>query len=262
MPQKHPSVLIDFDGVLKIGDKPAPDAAEFLKFLDYSKVPALILSNSSLKTGREITEFIKTNSAETNISAITTVDAAYDFVKKNYKRVSVYCIDSVKEVFHDLINNQHPQAVIIGDLGNRWNYQVMNEIFLKVFNGSDLIAMHKNKFWKPDGKNLSLDAGAFVSAIEYSASKEALLIGKPSKVYFKTALEKLGVNEGEEFFMIGDDIENDIYPVCEIGGKGILVYTGKAKFPLESKFKKPDFEAANLKDVISILENNIRTVLQ
>jgi hypothetical protein len=39
-----------------------------------------------------------------------------------------------------------------------------------------------------------------------------------------------------------------------MGGKGILVYTWKTKFPLESKFKKPDFEAANLMDVISILE--------
>ncbi|HSR18619.1 MAG TPA: HAD-IIA family hydrolase, partial [Ignavibacteriaceae bacterium] len=246
MPQKHPSVLIDFDGVLKIGDKPAPDAEEFLRFLDYYKVPALILSNSSLKTGKEIIEFIKTNLTETNITAITAVDAAYDFVKKNYKRVSVYCNDSVKEVFHDLINEQNPQAVIIGDLGDRWNYRVMNEIFLKVFNGSDLIAMHKNKFWKPDGKNLSLDAGAFISAIEYSSSRKALLIGKPSEFYFKAALDKVGIKKGEEFFMIGDDIENDIYPVVEIGGKGILVYTGKTKFPLESKFKKPDFEAANL----------------
>ncbi|HSR17529.1 MAG TPA: HAD hydrolase-like protein, partial [Ignavibacteriaceae bacterium] len=192
---------------------------------------------------------------------ITAVDAAYDFVKKNYKRVSVYCIDSVKEVFHDLINDQNPQAVIIGDLGDRWNYQVMNEIFLKVFNGSDLIAMHKNKFWKPDGKNLSLDAGAFISAIEYSSSRKALLIGKPSEFYFKAALDKIGIKKGEEFIMIGDDIENDIYPVGEMGGKGILVYTGKTKFPLESKFKKPDFEAANLMDVISILEKNIRTAL-
>ncbi|MGE5811044.1 MAG: HAD-IIA family hydrolase [Ignavibacteria bacterium] len=257
MPQKHLSVLIDFDGVLKIGDEPAPYAVEFLRFIDYSKVPALILSNSSLKTGKEIIEFIKTNSAEINISAITAVDAAYDFVKKNYKRVSVYCIDSIKEVFHDIINDQNPQAVIIGDLGERWNYQVMNEIFLKVFNGSDLIAMHKNKFWKPDGKNLSLDAGAFISAIEYSSSRKALLIGKPSEFYFKAALDKIGIKKGEEFFMIGDDIENDIYPAGEIGGKGILVYTGKTKFPLESKFKKPDFEAANLKDVISILGKNI-----
>jgi len=200
MPQKLPAVLIDFDGIVRIGDKPAGDASEFLKFIEGSGIPAIILSNSSLKNGKDIIKFLKDNFIHTSIPAITTVDAAYNLVKEKYKRVSVYCIDHVKNLFKKFIDDKNPEAVIIGDLGDRWNYEILNDIFLKVFNGSDLIAMHKNKFWKPDGKNLSLDAGAFVSAIEYSASKEALVIGKPSKIYFKTALEQLGVNEGAIFY--------------------------------------------------------------
>ena len=57
---------------------------------------------------------------------------------------------------------------------------VMNEIFQKVFNGADIIAMQKNRYWYPQGGDLSLDAGAFIKAIEYGSAKEAVLIGKPS----------------------------------------------------------------------------------
>jgi HAD superfamily hydrolase (TIGR01458 family) len=254
MPKKIPPVLIDFDGVLKIGDKLAPDAVDFFKFIKETGIPSLILSNSSLKTGQEITTFLKDNSIDNNISALTAVDAANNFVQKNYKAVSVYCIDSVKKIFGKYINDENPEAVIIGDLGDKWNYAIMNEIFNKVLAGADLIAMHKNKFWKPDDKNISLDAGPFIAALEYASSKEAILIGKPSEIYFRSALNQLGVKKGGEFIMIGDDIENDINAVQEIGGKGILVYTGKTKFPLKQKIKKPDYEAFNLKEVISILK--------
>ena len=67
---------------------------------------------------------------------------------------------------------------------------MMNEIFVKVYNGVELVAMHKNKFWYPEGK-LSLDAGAFIKAIEYAFGKEAVLIGKPSPIYFHSAFSQL-----------------------------------------------------------------------
>jgi len=261
MSEKIPALLIDFDGVLKIGDEPASDAGDFLKFIQETKIPSIVLSNSSLKTGHDIIEFLKTSSIDYNISAVTAADAAYNYIEVNYKSVSVYCTDSIKKIFRRYINDENPEAVIIGDLGDRWDYAVMNEIFKKVLAGADIIAMHKNKFWKPDGKNISLDAGPFISAIEYASSKEAVLIGKPSKLYFKSALDKLGIKPGEEFIMIGDDIENDIYAVREIGGKGILIYTGKTKFPLNQNIKKPDYEAFNLTEAISIL-NKIMNISQ
>ncbi len=139
--------------------------------------------------------------------------------------------------------NENPEAVVIGDIEDKWNYQIINDIFKKVFAGADLIAMHKNKYWNPQGE-LLIDAGAFINGIEFASGKEAILIGKPSPLYFKAALEKIGAKLEESFFMIGDDIENDIKAAQEIGGKGILIYTGKTKFPLEKNIKiKPDFEA-------------------
>ena len=123
--------------------------------------------------------------------------------------------------------------------------------------GADLVAMHKNKFWNPEGE-LLLDAGAFIHGIEYASGKEAILIGKPSPLYFKTALESIDAKIEDRFFMIGDDIENDIKAAQNIGGKGILIYTGKTKYPLDENINiKPDFEAHSLRNVIEILAKEV-----
>jgi HAD superfamily hydrolase (TIGR01458 family) len=251
-------LLIDFDGTIRIGNRPVEDANNFLSYVKEKEIPAFIISNSTLKTSEDILSFLKENNLPI-IAAMTAADAALSYVKDNYTRISVYCIDSIRKKFEASgscrIDDNKPEAVVIGDIGDKWSYKIMNDIFSKVYNNADIIAMHKNKFWMPDGKTLALDAGTFISAIEYATSKEAILIGKPSPIYFRTAIKLLGYSTDSQFLMIGDDIETDIIGSQQMGGKGILVYTGKTKYPLPENFlPKPDYEAKSLTEVKNILE--------
>jgi len=247
-------ILIDFDGVIRLNQKPATDADKFLKFLSQNNIPSYIISNSTLKTGKGITQFLIDNNLPSEIRAMTAADATLHYVKEYYKKVSVYCVDEIKQLFNNYIDDENPEAVIIGDNGEDWDFKMMNEIFNKVYSGAEFVAMHKNKFWYPEGK-LSLDAGAFINAIEYASGKEAILIGKPSPIYFQSALDLLGFPKGSDFIMIGDDVDSDIAGAQQAGGKGILIYTGKTKYPLDDETKiKPDFEAQNLKEVTEILK--------
>ncbi len=256
--KKEIPVLIDFDGVIRIGNNPAKDLKEFISFIHSEKVHAIIVSNSTLKSSKKIKDFFKENNLEINIPIITAVDATLGYVKKNYKRVSVFCNEEIKKLFSDFIDDDNPEAVIVGDLEGNWSSEIMNEIFRKVNAGIDFIAMQKNKFWKPDGKTLALDAGSYIAAIEYATGKEAKLIGKPSPLYFHSAIEKLGYKDKSRFIMIGDDIETDIQAAQNIGGTGILVYTGKTKFPLSPNIPlKPDYEAQNLIEAIEALKKII-----
>lgn len=248
-------VLIDFDGVIKLGEKPAIDAGKFLRYLCGNKIPAYILSNSTLKTSKDINKFLSDENINYGIPAMTAADAVLNYVKQHYQRISVYCIDSIKNNFQGLIDDENPQAVVIGDIGENWNFKMMNEIFRKVISGADIIAMHKNRYWYPDGKNAVLDSGAFIKAIEYGSNKNSILIGKPSPVYFNTALGFLGYSSDDDFFMIGDDIENDVNAAQQLGGKGVLIYTGKTKFSTTETFgKKPDLEIHSLSEMIEFLE--------
>lgn len=251
--KKFKPVLIDFDGVIKIGNEIAPDAKIFFDFIESNQIPACILSNSTLRTAELMKDFLKQKGLEINIPAFTAFDVTLEFVKQNYTKVKVYCRDYLLHHFEELNTETNPQAVVIGDIGNRWNYETMNEIFNYVINGADIIAMHKNKFWMPEGK-LILDSGAFISAIEYAADKQAIVIGKPSPLYFRTSLKQLGFSAESDFFMIGDDLENDILAAQKIGGKGILTLTGKTKTE-DAKNDKPDFIVNSLTEIISLLSN-------
>ncbi len=254
MNNKTLPVLIDFDGVLKLGENPAQDAHQFLSFLKENNFPSIILSNSTLYNGSRIKEFLKQNEINIEINCITTVDASLEYLKQKNLKAAVYCNDIIHPLFNDFSDNENPDVVLIGDLGSKWNYNLMNEIFRKVMNGADIIAMQKNKFWKP-ADELCLDVGAFIASIEYASGKKSTLIGKPSPLYFQMALKKLGFDENKEFIMIGDDIETDIDAAQKINGKGILVFTGKTKFPLSEEQKiVPYSSAQNLTEVITFFQ--------
>ncbi len=252
--RKDIPILIDFDGVIRLGKQPASDALEFLSFLYKENIPSFIISNSTQSTSVDIKNYIREIGVDFKVNAMTTVDATIEYLKERNLRVSAYCIKNIRDKFENFIDDKNPQAVVIGDLADGWSYDVLNEIFRKVHSGAEIIAMQKNKFWQPKGKELFLDAGAFISAIEYATNKKSILIGKPSPMYFQSALKMLGYKNDSIFYMIGDDLETDIYAAQKIGGKGILIYTGKTKFPLSADINiRPDLEAKNLKEVKNIL---------
>jgi HAD superfamily hydrolase (TIGR01450 family) len=244
--------LIDFDGVINLYGEPAPHSNEFFEFLERQNIPAFILSNSTLKTSNDVREFLLKNNISTKIPIMTAADASLKYVEKNYKSVSVYCVEKVKKEFEKFVDDDNPEAVIIGDLADGWSIELLNEIFLKVKNGADIIAMHMNRYWSPQKDKFVLDAGSYISAIEYAAEKKAVLIGKPSQIYFQSALEMLGYSITSPFLMLGDDLELDISPVQKMGGKAILILTGKTKLPIPYSIT-PDFIANDLLHAKEIL---------
>ena len=247
--------LIDFDGVINLYGRPAPMSKEFFNFIEKHKLPTFILSNSTLRTNKDVKGFLLNHDLHINIPIMTAADAALKFVENNYKRVSVYCVENVKKEFVKLIDDDNPQAVVVGDMVNGWSVEILNEIFRKVHNGADLVAMHMNKYWSPEENKILLDAGSFISAIEYATSKKAILIGKPSSIYFQTALDMLGYPKESSFLMLGDDFEIDIMPTKKMGSQAILILTGKTKAPLPDDLPVvPDFISNDLSEVIGVLK--------
>lgn len=253
---KMTPILIDIDGVLKLGGKLLPGAKEFLNFLNEENYPACIITNTTLTTAEDQKKFFEEENVDLKFPILTASDTAQLYVKKNYKKAAVYCIDPVKKIFNDVIDMENPEVVVIGDLLKGWNYEILTDIFRKVRAGADLIAIQKNRYWNTPEDGYLLDVGPFVAAIEYATEKEATVIGKPSKIYFDTALQMIGSSIDIPFVMIGDDIETDIGAAQNYGGTGILMYTGKTEYPLPKDYPiKPDYEARKLDDIIPLLQS-------
>jgi len=248
-------LLIDLDGVLRITGKPAYNLIEFLNFIEQNKIPACILSNSTISNSEQVYKFFQSNDIEIKIPIITAIDAAYDYIKVNYKKVAVYVSENATDMFKDFLDYEDPEAVLIGDIGDSWNYKLMQIIFEYLRKGSILIAAHKNKFWKKKGNGIQLDAGPFIHALEYAASTDAVLIGKPTKLYFKSALSKIGFSEDQNFIMIGDDLDTDIKGAKKLDAETILILTGKTNLPIPVSSKNHiDHIAKDLSEVIELLK--------
>ena len=56
------TLLIDMDGLLRLGNNPAPGVPEFFKYLENSGRKACILSNSTLADSSGFVNFFKNNS--------------------------------------------------------------------------------------------------------------------------------------------------------------------------------------------------------
>jgi len=247
-------LLIDLDGVLRIRNEPAEYLTEFLYFLENSSIPACILSNSSISSSNQISKFFDSHSINVNLPIITAIDAAYTYIKNRYKKVAVFTSKNVIDIFSEFLDFENPEAVLIGDIGDTWNYKLMQTIFDYIQKGAELIAVHKNRFWEKPQFGIQLDAGPFIHAIEFATSTNATLIGKPSPLYFQLALKKINCNENDKFIMLGDDIVSDISGARKLGAETILIYTGKTKLPLSNNnLRLVDYGASNLLEVVELL---------
>ena len=98
-------LLIDMDGVLRIGKNPAKGLKEFIEFINNSEIPACIISNSTLSSAVQFKEFFTDNYVEVNFPIMTCADAAYNYVKEKYKTAAVYCSEPVRSMFDEFKTN-------------------------------------------------------------------------------------------------------------------------------------------------------------
>ena len=112
----------------------------------------------------------------------------------------------------------HPDAVVLGDLGDGFTPAVLNGIFRALMDGAELVALQHNRYWRrADG--LALDVGAYAAALEYASGREAVTVGKPARAFFQAAMADMGLERG---VMIGDDVEADVGGAMAAGCPGCL----------------------------------------
>lgn len=222
------AVLCDIDGVLTIGNTPIPGAAEALSYLKSRGLQCRFLTNTTTKSADQIYAILQDLNLPVERKEIFSApEAAIKYLlKKENPSVFPVISDSLKPDFSQFrIDEEKPDYIVIGDIGDAWSNELMNRLFNFILNGSEIIALHKGKFWQTEA-GLRMDIGAYIAGLEYVTGKLAIVIGKPSREFFQLALDDLGLNP-ENVAVIGDDIESDIGASQMMGFQGILVRTGK-----------------------------------
>jgi HAD superfamily hydrolase (TIGR01458 family) len=145
-------------------------------------------------------------------------------------------------------------AVVLGDAGGFFTYDRLNAAFRVLTGGADFYALAANRTFRDSDGELSMDAGAFVAALEYAARTKAEVLGKPAPAFFAAALEDAGVAAADAA-MIGDDAESDIAGALAAGlATAILVRTGKYRTGDEERVQpRPTAVARDLSEAVDQL---------
>ena len=264
-----PAYLLDLDGTLYQGDAAIPGAPELIARLRRDGTPFRFVTNTTSRPRSAIVARLRgygftleNHEVFTALLAGAELARGMGFHTLLPLVTPAACADLVgfdllggtSETGTKQVPSTPPDAVIVGDLGAHWSFDLMQQAFTALTAGAWLIALSKDRYWmSADG--LTIDCGAFVTGLEYAAGKEALLAGKPSPAFFHAAVRSMGLNAGDPgVVMIGDDLSSDVGGARNAGYRGYLVRTGKFREDLLVQSEmKPD---RILPSVAQLLDSN------
>lgn len=247
-------LLLDLDGVLWLGSEPIPGAVDLIKDLRTRGLLLRFITNTSLKNKRQILAHAASLGFRIeSVELITGAGTALAYIReRNYEKGMLLTSEDLKEDLRDLRNTRRPeetQYILLGDIIDGFSRAILNLGFQALIKGAELIAFHKNRFWQTQS-GLAIDLGAYVAALEYSAGVTATVLGKPSPLFFRMAIQELGLRPNE-VIMIGDDLESDVLGGQQAGLRTGLVLTGKTdRTRLQSSQIKPDLVLNSILDLI------------
>ena len=244
-------VLLDLDGTVYEDDAPLPGAAAAIASLRAAGIGVRFVTNTTRVPRETMAGWLEGFGVPTAAGDIFTPAraAAACLAERGRRRVAVCLPRACHPDFAAFeIVDREPEAVVIGDLGSGWTFEVMNRVFRWLRAGADFLALHRNRYWKTGGE-LVLDVGSFVAAFEHATGREATLVGKPSRPLFEAAARSMGLGL-EEVAMVGDDLRADVAGSQALGIRAVLVRTGNSRnADLETSGVVPDAILDSLADL-------------
>ena len=260
------ALLIDIDGVLVLRGQPIAGADIALATLETNGIPYRLATNTSAMSRRSIAahltsvgvpvgpdriisaasaaaDHVATHNAGGRVFLLTTPDGRTEFEGRGLHILTDEETDRLLAAdAHRRPGAEHggtasgtsepAEAVVIGDASDAMTFRDLDRAFGLIRQGADFIAMHRNRWWLTP-RGTTLDAGALVAGLEYSAERRATLTGKPSPTFFAAGVRALAQEVGRprlrrhEVLMVGDDLWNDVLGAQRAGLGGAFVRSGK-----------------------------------
>jgi HAD superfamily hydrolase (TIGR01458 family) len=221
------AVLLDLAGVIYEGEQPLPGAVDAVASLRDAGLRLRFLTNTTRMPRRALLRRLNDMGiAIADEELFTPAQAARAWLAARGLSPHLLVYPGFEEDFANL-HGAKGEAVVVGDAAYGFTYAALNAAFRKLLAGAEFLALARNRSFKDEDGELSLDAGSFVAALEHASRREAVLLGKPAPAFFHAALASIAC-DGEEAVMVGDDAEADVAGALAAGiGSALLVRTGK-----------------------------------
>lgn len=233
---KHKCYLIDMNGVLTDITKPIPKAIEFINYLVKNNIDFFILTNNSMKSGAEFVKELKTlgiyNIKEENF--ITSSMVSCEYIYQNHRNEKIYLVgeNGLKNLLNEnkfnLTSNAKEADLVLMGLDSQIDYNIMCDVCIVAQRTKKFIVTNSDYKFPKDGYHVPGN-GTFRLAVESVTGVKALNLGKPKKIFFKTAIDLIlqkSKYQLSDFAMIGDNLQTDIEGANNYNIDSIHVLTG------------------------------------
>jgi HAD superfamily hydrolase (TIGR01458 family) len=220
------AILLDIEGVVCVGGTVLPGSLDAISRIRELRIPLRFITNTTRRPRRQIAcDLARLGVVVKTDDIFTPAVSAREYLCRHCLSPFLLVHPNLHEDFAGL-GAGSGEAVVVGDAGSSFTYDLLNTAFRKIIHGAGFLALAKNRNFLDSDFELSLDAGPFVAALEYASGREATVLGKPAPTLFELAA---GSTEtaAAHVAMIGDDVEADVQGALAAGLKAVLVRTGK-----------------------------------
>ena len=218
--------MFDLDGVFYVGNQLVSGGNETLSWLRSQGIGYRFVTNNTTLSRSALVAKLQHLGLDISENELLSANFAgvLQLQKMGLNRCRLILAEAAQADYPPSIDEK-PEAIVIGDIGNEWDYDLLNSLMNQILEGAELIALHKGRYFQTE-KGLMLDSGAFVAALEHATGKKAHVVGKPNPAFFEMGSALLDASTNE-LVMVGDDLINDIEGAQNTGYHAVLVQTGK-----------------------------------
>ena len=172
-------VLIDLDGVVYVGDRALPGSLNAIEQLRDAAIPFKFITNTTRRPRRRIVSDLTRLGLDIVAEDLFTPAAlSRDFLGRHSLVPFLVVHPDLREDFAGLAT-EGCDAVVVGDAGAFFTYDLLNQAYRKILHGAEFLALAKNRNFLDHDDELSLDAGPFVTGLEYASGKTAIWQASP-----------------------------------------------------------------------------------
>ncbi|MDP6345125.1 MAG: HAD-IIA family hydrolase [Alphaproteobacteria bacterium] len=223
-------LILDMDGVLYRGPEPIPGAAEAVSALRAAGIGIVALTNNARAAADDYADRLAGMGIDLPAgNIITSGQATARYLKEQAEAPAVFVAGSPalrQEVLAaGATESERPDFVVAGvDL--EMPLAALAEAVRHLDAGARLIASNPDRR-VPGAQGFEPEAGAVQAFLEAASGQTAVVPGKPNRLIFEMALERLG-RRRQAVAVVGDSPDTNIAGANGAGLRSVLLASGNA----------------------------------
>lgn len=263
--RKAKTILFDGDGVLWRGDTPIAGIAELFTYLDETGINWALLTNNNTRSAQDYVDKLIKFGIPADLSRVfTSSTATATYLLETYGRgAAVHVVGmsgllvTLEEAGFKLSTGEtmpeHKVTAVVSGMDRQITHDKIKVAMRLIMGGADFIATNTDgSFVTPDGVNPG--TGMVIGALHYASGTAPLVIGKPEKAIFETALKRFEA-AAEDSLMVGDRLNTDILGAQRLGIPTAAVLTGvSSREEIAASEIQPDVVYADIGEFLGALK--------